>query len=202
MILIELVEARRNLLLKCEDLFTDIKIAEQIYRYLCEGLEECDFREVKTDEVNNNLIKMPPADGSTRPKELCKTSTGNIQISINENRSVCKLRHKNGNCLCVGGFCTAINDEICKSIRMAYEKGYVDGKTDVVRHGRWVNLKISAFDNSSAECSLCGAVVYESFTNSKAIHYCPNCGAKMMREDEEMSKVSEMEMAYAEYLND
>ena len=33
-------------------------------------------------------------------------------------------------------------------------------------------------------------------------HYCPNCGALMVNEDEEMSKVSEMEVAYAEYLND
>ncbi len=29
-----------------------------------------------------------------------------------------------------------------------------------------------------------------------------NCGAKMVNENEEMSKVSETEMAYAEYLND
>lgn len=81
-----------------------------------------------TTPITGELLKMPPADGSTIPKELCKT--GNIQISVNENRSLCKLRHKNGNCLCVGGFCTAVNDEICKSIRIAYEKGYVDGKTD------------------------------------------------------------------------
>ena len=83
-----------------------------------------------TTPITEEILKMLPADGSTIPKELCKTSTGNIQISVNENRSLCKLRHKNGNCLCVGGFCTAVNDEICKSIRMAYEKGYVDGKTD------------------------------------------------------------------------
>lgn len=50
-------------------------------------------------------------------------------------RSLCKLRHKNGNCLCVGGFCTAVNDEICKSIRMSYEKGYVDGKKDTFFQG-------------------------------------------------------------------
>lgn len=48
-----------------------------------------------------------------------------------------------------------------------------------VQHGCWVNLKISVSGSSSAECSLCGAVVHESFTNGKAIHYCPNCGAKM-----------------------
>ena len=100
-----------------------------------------------------------------------------------EDRSLCKLRHKNGNCLCVGGFCTAVNDEICKSIRMAYEKGYVDGKSDGVRHGRWVNLKISTSGNSSAECSLCGAVVHNNFSN--VINFCPNCGADMRGADDE-----------------
>lgn len=46
-------------------------------------------------------------------------------------------------------------------------------------------------------CSECGAT---SWAGSSP--YCPNCGKKMTREDEEMSKVSEMEMAYGEYLND
>lgn len=118
MILIELVEARRSLLNRCKELFTDEKIAEQIFRYLCEGLEEC---ENKKDTFfqgwawNNS------------------NTTAYNQLPVNENRSLCKLRHRNGNCLCVGGFCTAVNDEICKSIRMSYEKGYVDGKTDAVR---------------------------------------------------------------------
>ena len=54
------------------------------------------------------------------------------QLPVNENRASCKLRHENGNCLCIGGFCTAVNDEICKAIRMSYEKGYIDGKMDKV----------------------------------------------------------------------
>lgn len=54
-----------------------------------------------------------------------------------------------------------------------------DANVQEIKHGRWTNLKMSISGNSSAECSLCGAVVYESFTNSKAIHYCPNCGARM-----------------------
>ncbi len=60
----------------------------------------------------------------------CTQSEHNNQLPVNESRSLCKLRHKNGNCLCVGGFCTAVNDEICKAIRMSYEKGYIDGKMD------------------------------------------------------------------------
>ena len=42
MTLIELIEARRNLRYRCKELFTDEKIAEQIYKYLCEGLDECE----------------------------------------------------------------------------------------------------------------------------------------------------------------
>lgn len=53
-----------------------------------------------------------------------------------------------------------------------------------VRHGHWINLKISISGNSSAECSLCGAVVHDSISNSKAIIYCPNCGAKMSEVEE------------------
>lgn len=46
-----------------------------------------------------------------------------------------------------------------------------------VRHGHWTNLKISISGNSSAECSLCGAVVHNSFSN--VINYCPNCGSRI-----------------------
>lgn len=65
----------------------------------------------------------------------------------------------------------------------AYETGYIEGRADAVKRGHWINLKISTSGNSSAECSLCGAVVHDSFTNSKAIHYCPNCGAKMSEDN-------------------
>lgn len=49
--------------------------------------------------------------------------------------------------------------------------------TEPVRHGHWTNISISVTGNSSSECSRCGAVVHDSFSN--AINYCPNCGAKM-----------------------
>ena len=42
MITIRLIDARRGLHQQCESLFGDKKIADQIYRYLCDGLEECD----------------------------------------------------------------------------------------------------------------------------------------------------------------
>lgn len=39
----------------------------------------------------------------------------------------CPMRHDNGNCLVCGGFCTAVNDEICSALHQAYEKGYRAG---------------------------------------------------------------------------
>lgn len=40
------------------------------------------------------------------------------------NREKCPMRHENGNCLSCGGFCTAVNDEICNALHNAYYKGY------------------------------------------------------------------------------
>jgi len=42
MITIKLVDARRGFNIKCRELFKDEEIAESIYRYLCDGIEECD----------------------------------------------------------------------------------------------------------------------------------------------------------------
>ena len=40
--MIKLVDARRGLYEKCVELFRDEKVAERIYMYLCDGIEECD----------------------------------------------------------------------------------------------------------------------------------------------------------------
>lgn len=42
---IRLLDARRGLNLKCRELFQDEKIAEEIYRFLCDGIEECEDAE-------------------------------------------------------------------------------------------------------------------------------------------------------------
>lgn len=42
-------------------------------------------------------------------------------------RRFCALRDsENGNCLCIGGFCTAVNDEICAGLHQAYSAGKRD----------------------------------------------------------------------------
>ena len=42
-------------------------------------------------------------------------------------RENCVLRGETGNCGCVGGFCTAVNDEICRGLKNAYFCGIADG---------------------------------------------------------------------------
>lgn len=42
---INLIDARRGLYDKCLELFADKNIAEKIYRYLCDGIEDCEEAE-------------------------------------------------------------------------------------------------------------------------------------------------------------
>ena len=39
-------------------------------------------------------------------------------------RKDCTMRHENGNCTVIGGFCTAVNDPICEGLHSAYDSGY------------------------------------------------------------------------------
>lgn len=38
-------------------------------------------------------------------------------------RENCPMRHENGNCLPCGGFCLAVNDEICEALHNAFQNG-------------------------------------------------------------------------------
>lgn len=44
-----------------------------------------------------------------------------------DNKEDCPMRHENGNCLPMGGFCNALKNELCDAMKQAYEKGYRDG---------------------------------------------------------------------------
>lgn len=48
-------------------------------------------------------------------------------------RTNCPLRLTNGNCVPIGGFCTSVNDEICKGLKNAYEHGKHDGVEQYLR---------------------------------------------------------------------
>lgn len=41
-------------------------------------------------------------------------------------RKGCPMRHENGNCTVIGGFCTAVNDPVSEGLHNAYDNGYRD----------------------------------------------------------------------------
>lgn len=54
-----------------------------------------------------------------------------------------------------------------------------------VRHGRWVdktNVNRSAVEQR-VDCSVCGQIFWT--TSVLSFNYCPNCGARMGKEDEQ-----------------
>ena len=64
---------------------------------------------------------------------------------MTDKRKDCLMRHENGNCNVIGGFCTAVNDPICAGLHNAYDCGYFDGVTRAKRqqeHFREVTKKV------------------------------------------------------------
>lgn len=51
-------------------------------------------------------------------------------------RKDCPMRHENGNCLPCGGFCLAVNDEICEALQNAYRHGYSDANNMVPMYAK------------------------------------------------------------------
>lgn len=47
--------------------------------------------------------------------------------SICNSREDCVMRHENGNCLPMGGFCPTLKNEICDALHQAFEMGYRTG---------------------------------------------------------------------------
>ena len=54
-----------------------------------------------------------------------------------ELRKDCPMRHENGNCLPIGGFCTSVNDCICLGLHNAYSDGMNDAYTMI--KNQWHN---------------------------------------------------------------
>ena len=83
------------------------------------------------------------------------TSTSlELKYLTNELREDCPMRHENGNCTAIGGFCTAVNDPICEGLHNAYKHGKCDG---MMMYRSWVRDKIKGTKmmhfNSETECS-------------------------------------------------
>ena len=49
---------------------------------------------------------------------------------MSDERKNCPMRHENGNCMSVGGFCLAVNDGICEGLRNAYKTGILNRQTN------------------------------------------------------------------------
>ena len=127
-------------------------------------------------------------------------------------RKDCPMRHENGNCTVAGGFCTAVNDPICEALHNAFDCGVRSqiewvtltlaeqstrfaqkqlavlqeirdkhSTADVapVVHGRWEFKHPNGW-----ACSNCGE--WGLMIDNRGIcksNYCPNCGAKMDKEE-------------------
>lgn len=76
-----------------------------------------------------------------------------------------------------GGYITSRDDMIEAYLN---DIPAADVRENVIGH--WVNLQVSITGAGSAECSVCGSVIHDSFTHT--INFCPNCGADMRGETE------------------
>ena len=92
---------------------------------------------------------------------------------LSELRKNCNMRHKNGNCMPCGGFCTAVNDPICSAVHNAYDTGFRNG-ISMRKHGLWM----SYFNNKVLMCSVCRTTFWNE-QEKRGSPYCPNCGAEM-----------------------
>ena len=63
-----------------------------------------------------------------------------------------------------------------------YKKGYEDAKKEFERpHGDWID---HSEDEGYLECPICEHLI-NSEGNKEELHYCWNCGAKLMCKEEE-----------------
>lgn len=171
MILIELIEARRNLWYKCKELFTDEKIAEQIYRYLCEGLEECEDKKhayfFQGWAWNNSNI--------AQHTECVETALDALDASQRAYEQGVKdtLDKYDETCRIVSEIRMAVG---CKTVKECLELIRND-EIQRVKHGKWIINERGVY-----ECSVCGRVP----TQEQKLYdqYCPNCGAKMSEDED------------------
>ena len=60
--------------------------------------------------------------------ESSTDSDGDVVMESNiRKHQECPMRHENGNCNPVGGFCTAVNSGLCDALIKSYEIGFHDG---------------------------------------------------------------------------
>lgn len=81
----------------------------------------------------------------------------------------CSMRTEIGNCDPIGGFCTSINENICEVIQKLCRPT-----------GEWIDSRDTDTPwNDGFKCSACNR------NSLIRYNFCPNCGARMLREDGE-----------------
>lgn len=85
------------------------------------------------------------------------------QGGVRNNRKDCEYRHDNGNCLKVGGFCTAVDNKHCEKLK----QGAVSD--DVCE---W-KIKDACYTSSIKHYDALPTSIVKTFTN------CPYCGKKI-----------------------
>ena len=77
---------------------------------------------------------------------------------------------------------------------------YIDGVMAVIEtlpaadvapvvHGRWIGKRLDNFKKYQVTCSECGWIGienYDSYVDPSDFNYCPNCGAKMEYEEDNL----------------
>ena len=69
----------------------------------------------------------------------------------------------------------ACDKDVCASVLWVRDAPTIDAEP--VRHGKWIK-----FHDELSKCSLCN---YPTYTRWNQTDYCPNCGAKMERKNED-----------------
>lgn len=133
----------------------DIRDVESLRNYL--------FRKADDDNTNNpykmarihayrdafeRLLASPIIEAEPICS-ICKSSATGFDfkpLKHTEERKNCPMRHENGNCLAMGGFCLAVNNEICHGLHNAYNEGV---EAEPIKHG--VQILTRSFKKDEVE---------------------------------------------------
>lgn len=97
----------------------------------------------------------------------------------------CPMRHQNGNCLPVGRFCTAINDDMCARVRKACN----DSKNAFLEQVKKLKPVKPKLDIDTYVCGVCGtrlerqSMIGPNVIISEFLDYCPVCGQVVKWDD-------------------
>ena len=58
-------------------------------------------------------------------------------------------------------------------------------EAEPIKHGRWKGMNRNKYNDDEATCSICGVTFASGYSNPYWWDYCPNCGAKMDKEESE-----------------